>query len=859
MTSFYWVGDSGNWDDSAHWSLTSGGSGGAGVPTITDDAYFDTNSFTTTTPIVTVRQGYTNACVRLDMSQVSLLSFSPTLEFFSSSASNSAVLTVGGYTDIPSNVIIAISLASGAFAELIISATGNVSLGADMSACLVQFTGGTIDLSGDLVVGSLFMNMGTFNSNDYAITFTYMDWDANINLGASLLTMVNSTYALPLPPNTPGVITTHAGLQIGVSTPVTLDAGTSYFLIQATNGYFNLLNFGAAGGEVEFYDVEIGATPFYFLNQYAATGDMAFTDSLLIDPGTSVFWESGNSAATFTVSGTFTANGTALSTITLNSVNSGTKWYINSPTNTVTLTYVNVKDSTASGTTPFNAAPGVDQGNNTNWSFATLVDKTVAMFTDLLIADYAITAAMFTDINPQIYIVDVDEITYNSARVQAFTVSTGAGNGVGFVYGTSPTPIVGVDNSKDLTGNLGDSFTTLLGLATGQTYYIRMYTYISSVYSYGAASTFTTSSIVPITVISTDNLVSKYQFLLYDSSGNLIADLGGYISNRVFSITRNRPEEITFSIPLFTLDQLASNLKLTPADFFQAGVQEVLIRRSGVNICAGQIDYWESDFTDPANPIINVKAHGWMSLFSYRIFSGTYTSEDQAYIIRDLITNSQALTNGDYGITLGTTVIGSNSYDSLVYQDKSIYDIMVEMSEEDGGFDFQFTYDKVFNLFLPSQGVTRNDIVFTYPGNMLDIKISVDSTKIVNELLARGAGIVAGLSTTVDDLTSQGTYFLRQGVKDFTDMNSVDQLANSASSELVYYKNPLILNSITYNGLQNNTPIVGSYSVGDKIRVFASSLPLYGDLDQSFTIDAITVTLGLNDEESVQLDLAVPT
>lgn len=42
---FYWVGNSGTWNDPAHWSNTSGGIGGLGVPTINDDVYFDQNSF----------------------------------------------------------------------------------------------------------------------------------------------------------------------------------------------------------------------------------------------------------------------------------------------------------------------------------------------------------------------------------------------------------------------------------------------------------------------------------------------------------------------------------------------------------------------------------------------------------------------------------------------------------------------------------------------------------------------------------------------------------------------------------------------------------------------------------------------
>lgn len=41
----YWVGGSGNWNNLFNWSLTSGGPGGAGVPSIQDNVFFDVNSF----------------------------------------------------------------------------------------------------------------------------------------------------------------------------------------------------------------------------------------------------------------------------------------------------------------------------------------------------------------------------------------------------------------------------------------------------------------------------------------------------------------------------------------------------------------------------------------------------------------------------------------------------------------------------------------------------------------------------------------------------------------------------------------------------------------------------------------------
>src|SRR6266550_5806873 len=46
MASIFWRGGSGNWSDNTKWDTVSGGPGPHAPPTSTDDAIFDSNSFT---------------------------------------------------------------------------------------------------------------------------------------------------------------------------------------------------------------------------------------------------------------------------------------------------------------------------------------------------------------------------------------------------------------------------------------------------------------------------------------------------------------------------------------------------------------------------------------------------------------------------------------------------------------------------------------------------------------------------------------------------------------------------------------------------------------------------------------------
>ncbi len=52
--NIYWVGNTGNWADQNNWSYQSGGAGGACVPSPADNVFFDVNSFSAASQVVTI-------------------------------------------------------------------------------------------------------------------------------------------------------------------------------------------------------------------------------------------------------------------------------------------------------------------------------------------------------------------------------------------------------------------------------------------------------------------------------------------------------------------------------------------------------------------------------------------------------------------------------------------------------------------------------------------------------------------------------------------------------------------------------------------------------------------------------------
>jgi hypothetical protein len=347
---------------------------------------------------------------------------------------------------------------------------------------------------------------------------------------------------------------------------------------------------------------------------------------------------------------------------------------------------------------------------------------------------------------------------------------------------------------------------------------------------------------------------SKYQYLLY-TNGVLYADITGICEDRSYSLTRNRPDEINFTVDLDKLEDLAHRLYVNTPDLLQVGVSEVRVLRRGVVQTAGQIFGWEANLGE--NRKIAVHAKGWLELLKYRLTNSAYTSSTTALTIaHNELTTTQARTFGDFGITIGAypSPDTTNAYTEKVFENKSIYDVFVELSEEDGGFDFEVTWDKKLNIFT-SIGIERPEMLLTYPGNVKDVTISKDATRLVNALTARGQGYgEEQLSVSVSDADSQQIYFLRESTLDFSDVDNTDHLTNLATSELNAYKAPLVIHDVTFDGGgASGAPEVGSFHVGDQVPIVVKKLRLYEDINTYFRIDRIDISIDSEDQEEVRL------
>jgi hypothetical protein len=216
MADRYWVGGTASWDGTAgtKWATTSGGAGGASVPTSADDVFFDANS----TGTVTIATGNTGA------KSINCTGFTGTL-------TGTAAITISG----------SITLATG----MTYSHTGLVTFNADatinsagknFSPFDVNGSGITVQLGAALTTASnqnTTITQGTFTTNNFAFT------TSNINSSNSNTRTINfgsSTVAIG------------GSLDFTTSTNLTFNAGTSQ--INFTGNGSNLLGSGQT-----FYNV----------------------------------------------------------------------------------------------------------------------------------------------------------------------------------------------------------------------------------------------------------------------------------------------------------------------------------------------------------------------------------------------------------------------------------------------------------------------------------------------------------------------------------------------------------------------------------------------------------------------------
>ncbi|MDI3211757.1 hypothetical protein [Arthrobacter sp. AL12] len=367
MASRFWRGGSGSWTDTSHWSTTSGGASGASVPTSSDDAVFDANSFTANGQSVSVNA----ATLSVDDLSFATVAYNVTL-----SGPNSIFIhgdvTLSSKVTVTANLQIESFLCSFDQNDATINATVTVRNNATLRLT-DAFRASALNFG---VVSTI--TNGSLNSNGHLIDVGSMSF-----YKAGAIDFTTSFVSL-----------TGSGINLINATGTTFDAEDATFLCSGT-GNFNL----------DSSDVK----------ELQVYGTTTITTShtigkLWLMPGSSFISTVGGSSATTQFVGNFIAAGTAVAPITIKSSSVGLQHVFVKTSGTVNGQYLNIKDSVATGGATFNTVGGTNSGNNSGWNFLPppiptwgFIDSTATVYQSTLIPGVATMQPSFISSTATVY------------------------------------------------------------------------------------------------------------------------------------------------------------------------------------------------------------------------------------------------------------------------------------------------------------------------------------------------------------------------------------------------------------------------------------------------------------------------
>lgn len=326
--TFYWVGNAGNWSDTSHWSLSSGGPGGiiGGVtcaPSFADNVIFDNNSFSAASQTVLVdKEVYINSMswILTDPDAATLM-MSKSMTFSGNVTLNDQVFLTRD------NKVSKLVFQPNSTSNL--DATASV---IDVPLVLLSSDGtGVLDFNSDINMTDssiVIVGGGVLNTNDNNLStgtlYFGSDIVKDVNLGTST---INLRYGLN---------------DENVANSLNLDAILSTININYDNGVDSILdNYFISKGH-DFNNVTLN---FNFANYSWLKGVNNFVN-LTIGKGSKIIVPASDE---INVSNTLTMVGNCLDSIFMKSDTPGTSYVINNPTNATTVECVNITDANSTG------------------------------------------------------------------------------------------------------------------------------------------------------------------------------------------------------------------------------------------------------------------------------------------------------------------------------------------------------------------------------------------------------------------------------------------------------------------------------------------------------------------------------
>lgn len=367
----YWIGGSGDWNDASHWSLSSGGTGGACIPTVYDDVYFNANSgFTPASRTVTINNG--NAYARnIDLTgaannPIVNKSASFNMEIWGDSIILNPTLTFNG--------LVTPKGPRPAFLK------GNVLGDFDFN---VDKTGSSLTILNNFSNAQTNIGLinGALNASGIQLSVWQVDNSAATN-NVFAINISNAKVTAPFGWRFQGTIANHS-LNATNSSITTSDfkaAGLTYDTVNVTNTLSTSVNMvSATVRSLNFTDPSnasavgiVGSGNTLGRVEYKGSGVISGSntiDTLIFFPGSTYTLTAGTNT---TINEAWYGSGTPCRLTEIVSSSTTANAVVTKLNGNVDFDYVRLRRITAAGAAaPFTARNhSTDQGNNTNWNIA---------------------------------------------------------------------------------------------------------------------------------------------------------------------------------------------------------------------------------------------------------------------------------------------------------------------------------------------------------------------------------------------------------------------------------------------------------------------------------------------------------
>lgn len=346
---------------------------------------------------------------------------------------------------------------------------------------------------------------------------------------------------------------------------------------------------------------------------------------------------------------------------------------------------------------------------------------------------------------------------------------------------------------------------------------------------------------------------------LWTRSGVPIADITHLVRNYFAVEERNEAEQLQFSMDLDAFeDYMLLKVGADPVSNFREGQTEIKVKENGEYVFGCQVQWAPINLNEDGSATISVTATGYLNFFNARYPNPAikYNNIEAVSIARDLISKAQAVTNGNYGITLpssGYYVTGKQrTREYAAYTASTKLCIQRLTNLEDGNFDFRILANKQFMTYR-AIGSPRSDFKITYDRkrNRSTFDSSVlnrGANQLFNSIIGLGSGNGGETMTSIQtDALSALEFGLREDVSLFNSVSNQTTLDENTKARLKRVKDLVRMPQTTLSGADlPKVPI----SIGDIIPFEYTGRKLLEDMSGNHRIERIETRLDENNFKS---------